>query len=86
MNSYVVYILQCNDGTLYTGSTNNIIKRLDVHNSGKGARYTRCRLPCTLLFYTKTMSRSEACKLEYKIKQLERNKKIKYLKELNEKI
>ena len=50
VSSFYVYVLECSDGTLYTGYTNNLKRRLDVHNSGKGAKYTRARLPCKLVY------------------------------------
>lgn len=73
---WVTYILECSDGTLYTGITNNLNKRLRVHNSGKGAKYTKVRLPVTVKAYWSCEGRSEASKLEYKIKQLSRDKKL----------
>ena len=75
MNNYVVYILECNDGTLYTGITNNLPKRLETHNKGKGAKYTRGRLPCNIISESFKMSKSNALKLEYKIKQTKKDKK-----------
>ena len=84
MNNYIVYLLECNDGTFYVGITNNIEKRLQTHNSGKGAKYTKPRLPVKLLVKTKIIySRSEVSKLEYIIKQLPKKEKIKYIKEIN---
>ncbi len=75
MNWYV-YLLQCFDGTLYTGATNNIEKRIAIHNAGKGAKYTRVRLPVILLKCFTCANRSEALKLEYKIKQMSRQEKL----------
>ncbi|KZL90038.1 GIY-YIG nuclease family protein [Clostridium magnum] len=72
-----VYILKCSDGTLYTGYTNNLKKRLEVHNRGKGAKYTRCRLPVELVYFEEYSTKSEATKREYAIKQLTRESKIK---------
>jgi len=72
-----VYILRCSDGTLYTGYTNNLEKRLKVHNSGKGAKYTRCRLPVELVYFEEYCTKSEATKREYAIKQLTRENKMK---------
>lgn len=81
-----VYIVKCSDGTLYTGYTNNLEKRLKVHNSGKGAKYTRCRLPVELVYFEEYCTKSEATKREYSIKQLTRENKMKlvssmYIKE-----
>ena len=81
MNSWVVYILRCGDDSLYTGITNNLEKRLEAHRSGKGAKYTRGRLPLTLEVYRAVESKSEALKLEYKVKQIPKNKKIEYLRD-----
>lgn len=78
--SWVVYILECSDGTYYTGITNNLEKRLNTHRAGKGAKYTRVRLPLSLLYYHSVESKSEALKLEYKVKQQPKNKKIEFLK------
>lgn len=74
-----VYILKCSDGTLYTGYTNNLEKRIKVHNSGKGAKYTRCRLPVQLVYFEEYNTKSEATKREYAIKQLTRENKIKLI-------
>ena len=81
MNSWVVYILRCGDDSLYTGITNNLDKRLEAHRSGKGAKYTRGRLPLTLELYRAVESKSEALKLEYKVKKIPKNKKIEYLRD-----
>lgn len=81
MTNWFVYILKCNDGTLYTGITNNLNKRFIAHTEGKGAKYTRGRLPLTLEVYRAVESKSEALKLEYKIKQIPKNKKIEYLRD-----
>jgi putative endonuclease len=73
---WVVYILRCRDNTLYTGITNNIEKRLSAHNKGTASRYTRARLPVALLAESRGMSQAEALRLEIKIKQLPRSRKI----------
>ena len=67
-----VYILRCADDTLYTGWTNDIEKRIEVHNSGKGAKYTRARLPVELVYTEEFDDKIEAQKREYAIKQLTR--------------
>lgn len=69
------YILKCNDGTLYTGWTNNIDKRLKDHNDGKGAKYTKVRRPVELVYYEEFELKEEAMKREYAIKQLTRKQK-----------
>lgn len=74
-----VYILRCSDNTLYTGYTNNLQNRIKVHNSGKGAKYTRCRLPVELVYFEKYDTKSDAMKREYYIKQLVRADKIKLI-------
>ncbi len=70
------YILQCADGTLYTGWTNDMEKRLEAHNSGKGAKYTRARLPVEVVYTERCGSQSEAMKREAEIKRLGRREKI----------
>lgn len=59
------YIVECKDGTLYTGWTNNLEKRIADHNSGKGAKYTRARKPVTLVYYETFEAKEEAMKREY---------------------
>ena len=76
---YYVYILRCGDGSLYTGSTNDPEKRLKVHQSGKGAKYTRSRLPLELVFLEEYNSKSEAMSREYAIKQLTREEKLRLI-------
>ena len=73
---YYVYILECKDRTLYTGYTTDIERRVSEHNRGTGAKYTRGRAPCTLVYYKRYHSRSEAMKEEYRIKQLSKKEKI----------
>lgn len=77
--SWYVYILKCNDNSLYTGSTNNIEKRCVKHNKGKGAKYTAARLPVILLWFTEEANKSDALKLEFKIKKLSREDKLKLI-------
>lgn len=72
---HYTYILKCSDNTFYTGYSNNLDKRLEVHNSGKGAKYTRGRLPVELLYFESFESKSQALKREYAIKQLTRKQK-----------
>ncbi len=76
---WYVYILECADGTLYTGITTDINKRILVHNKGKGAKYTRTRLPVRLRALFEAENRSEASKEEYRIKQLSRFEKLKLI-------
>lgn len=70
-----VYILRCNDGTLYTGWTNDLINRVNIHNKGKGAKYTKARLPAKLVYYETYNSKSDALKREYEIKQYSKKDK-----------
>ena len=74
-----VYILQCADGTLYTGMTDHVELRLKAHNEGKGAKYTRGRAPMILVYREECGSRSEALKREYAIKQMPRRKKLELI-------
>ncbi len=74
-----VYILRCSDGTLYTGYTNDLENRIKVHNSGKGAKYTRCRLPVKVVYYEKYETKSEAMKRECAIKKYKRIDKMKLI-------
>lgn len=76
---YYAYVLQCADGTLYTGWTVNIEKRLKTHNAAKGAKYTRTRLPVELLKYWIFNSRSEAMAYEFQFKKLTRQEKLRFL-------
>ena len=67
---WYVYILKCNDGTLYTGITNDLDKRVSSHNKGTGAKYTKTRLPVVVVYHEEATDRSEASKREYQIKKL----------------
>ena len=81
-----VYILKCSDNTLYTGWTNNLEKRLEVHQSGKGAKYTRGRLPVELLYFEKYEEKSDALKREIRIKKLSKEQKLGLINGIREKI
>ncbi len=74
-----VYILRCSDGTLYTGWTTDLEARINTHNSGSGAKYTRCRRPVSLAYYEEVSDRSAALKREAAIKKLPRNKKLELI-------
>jgi len=78
---WYVYILRCADDTLYTGITTDVIKRVKVHNDGKGAKYTRVRRPVVLVAKFEAENRSKASKEEYRIKQLTRVQKLKLINE-----
>ena len=71
------YMLECRDGSLYTGWTNNLEKRVACHNAGKGGKYTASRLPVKLVYYETFETKQEAMRREYAIKQLSRKEKIK---------
>jgi len=75
---WLVYLLLCSDNTIYTGITNNLDKRIATHNKGKGAKYTKARLPVKLIKFFVTADKSSALKLEYKIKQLSRKEKLEF--------
>lgn len=76
---YYVYIVECSDGSLYTGITTDVNKRILTHNAGKGSKYTRTRRPVVLRASFEAKDRSEASKEEYRIKQLTREEKLKLL-------
>ena len=75
MDNYI-YILRCADGTLYTGWTNDLEKRLAAHQSGKGGKYTRARLPVELVHSERFDTKQEAMHREWEIKQLTREEKL----------
>ncbi|MDD8049605.1 MAG: GIY-YIG nuclease family protein [Thomasclavelia sp.] len=77
-NSYV-YIVLCKDNTLYTGYTNNLDKRINAHNNGTGAKYTKYRRPVELVYYETYNSKSAALKREYQIKQLSKKEKLELI-------
>lgn len=70
------YIVECGDGSLYTGWTNNLEKRIQAHNAGKGAKYTKSRLPVKLVYLETFATKEEAMSREYAIKQLTRAQKL----------
>ena len=74
-----VYILKCSDNSLYTGWTTNLEKRLKAHNSGKGAKYTRARLPVEIVYFEEFEDKIDAMKREYAIKKLTRESKLKLI-------
>ena len=81
-----LYILRCKDGSLYTGITTDVEKRLQQHQAGKGAKYTRGRGPLELVYREESGSHSEALKRELEIKALPREKKLELIrnKEISE--
>lgn len=78
---YYVYMVRCSDGSLYTGSTNNLPARIEKHNRGEGARYTRGRRPVTLVYSESAASKSDALKREIQIKKMTRVDKLSLIKE-----
>ena len=79
--SWWVYLLRCSDGTLYTGSTNDPVRRLATHNSGKGAKYTRTRRPCELVYSEEAADHPAALRREAAIKKLSRAQKLALIAE-----
>lgn len=78
-NRHTFYVLECRDGSYYAGYTNDLNRRVDVHNKGKGAKYTRARLPVTCIFQEIFDTKPQALKAEYAFKQLKKIDKIKYM-------
>lgn len=77
--NWTVYILRCGDETLYTGITNDMERRLAQHADGTGAKYTRGRGPCELVYSERSKSRSYALKREREIKKMNRALKLKLI-------
>jgi len=80
---FYAYIVECADGSLYTGWTNHLEKRMETHNSGKGAKYTRSRNPVRLMASWSFQTRNQAMACEYRIKRLSRSAKIELCSESN---
>lgn len=76
---HYIYIVECSDGTLYTGYTTNIEKRIKTHNEKKGAKYTRGRIPVKLMYYEEFEFKEDALKREVQIKKFNKNKKLKLI-------
>ena len=74
-----VYVLRCSDNSLYTGWTNNLERRIKAHSNGRGAKYTRARLPVELVYFEEFEDKKDAMKREYAIKQLSRQEKLKLI-------
>ena len=77
--AWYIYIVECSDGSLYTGITNNLQKRLDAHNNGSGAKYTAARRPVTLRYSEAALDRSAASRREIALKRLPRSAKLALL-------
>lgn len=80
-NSYYMYVVKCIDNTLYTGYTTDLVRRIKAHNNKKGAKYTRVRVPVSLVYYEEFTSKSEATKAESAFKKFTRLQKEQYIKE-----
>lgn len=78
-----VYILRCKDNSLYTGWCRDLEERIKKHNSGKGAKYTRAKGPCKLVYYEEISNKSEALKREVAIKKLSKVKKEDLVRNFN---
>ncbi|MDS3905687.1 GIY-YIG nuclease family protein [Staphylococcus hominis] len=81
MGNHFVYIVRCSDNSLYTGYTNNIEARINKHNAGKGAKYTKIRRPVVLVYQEMYDTKSEALRREYEIKTFTRQRKLKLIEE-----
>ena len=79
--AWFVYMLRCGDGSLYTGCTDDVQRRLAVHRSGKGAKYTRSRLPLELAYWEEVPDRPAALRREAAIKRLKRQEKLRLIEE-----
>ena len=77
---FYVYLLECRDGSFYCGYTTDVQKRLLTHNSGKGAKYTKSRLPVKLVYSEECETKSDALKREAAIKKLKRYQKLELIK------
>jgi len=77
--TWKLYILRCRDGSLYTGITTDVRQRLDAHNSGKGAKYTRSRKPVELVYQEACADHSHALRRELEIKAMKREQKLKLI-------
>lgn len=80
-SNHIVYILECRDGTYYTGYTTDLLHRMEQHECGKGAKYTRGRAPLSLVYQAVFETKREAMQEEYRIKQLTRAQKEKIITE-----
>lgn len=79
-NNYFFYVVECSDTTLYAGYTNDVERRVAVHNAGKGAKYTKARLPVKCIYSEGFITKNEAMKAEYAFKQLTRKHKLEYIR------
>ncbi len=85
-SNYFFYVLECKDTTLYAGYTNDVDRRVSVHNAGKGAKYTKARIPVTCIYFEAFETKQEAMRAEYAFKQLNRKQKLAYIRRANNEI
>ena len=83
MKQWKLYVLSCKDQSLYCGITNNLEARIQTHQEGKGAKYTRARLPITLVCSWDCLDRAHASRQEYRFKSLPRKKKLLAIQDPN---
>ena len=76
---HLFYVLECKDGSYYAGYTNNLERRVRVHNEGKGAKYTRAKRPVRCIYFESFETKSAAMQAEYQFKQLTRDAKESYI-------
>lgn len=84
MDKAYMYVVRCADDTLYTGYTTNLNKRIQTHNAGCGAKYTRARLPVELVYYETFPTKQAAMKAEYAFKQKTRTQKLAVIQQANQ--
>lgn len=82
---HYTYMVECKDHSLYTGYTTDLDRRIKAHNSGKGAKYTKSRLPVHLVYYETYEKKTEAMQREYAIKQLQRKEKLELIRHFQSK-
>ena len=82
-SEHFVYMLRCTDGTLYSGYTTDPNRRTAAHNNGRGAKYTRSRLPVELVYFESAETKSQALKREAALKKLTRTEKILLIEQSN---
>ena len=85
-DNYKVYMVECSDGSIYTGITTNVDRRIEQHHKGIGSKYVRARLPISLQWLSESMDLSSALKMEHHIKSWNREKKLKWIRERNNEI
>lgn len=84
MGVFWIYVVRCNDGTLYTGYTTDVDARVTKHNTGRGAKYTRSRLPVSLVYTEAYNSKSEALRREATIKSFNRSQKLNLIGQMSD--